>query len=225
MSISWRDFFLADPYEGVKTVEDDLQGWGSDDPMFEQVIAKILPRTIIEVGSWKGRSAVNIVSTCLRYGVSPSLVCVDTWLGSFENYSRHDGENKWLHEALRLDAGYPRLHELFMSNMVRHKVAKFVTPLPLPSSVAARVLVEKNVQADAIYIDGSHDYHDCATDLRDYWPLLRHGGVLFGDDYQAWPGVTRAVDEFVAQHRLEGCAVRRSGKFALGKGCTLEGIE
>ena len=92
-------------------------------------------------------------------------------------------------------------------------------------SGAARVLAEKNVQADAIYIDGSHDYHDCATDLRDYWPLVRHGGVLFGDDYQAWPGVTRAVDEFVAQHRLEGCAVRRSGKFALGKGCTLEGIE
>ncbi len=76
MSISWSDFFLADPYEGAKAVEDDLQGWGSDDPMFEQVIAKILPRTIIEVGSWKGRSAVNIVNTCLRYGVHPSLVCV-----------------------------------------------------------------------------------------------------------------------------------------------------
>ena len=225
MSISWRDFFLVDPYAGAKAVEDDLQGWGSDDPMFEQVIAKILPRTIIEVGSWKGRSAVNIVNTCLRYGVHPSLVCVDTWLGRLENYSRHDGENKWLHEALRLDAGYPRLHELFMSNMIRNKVSKFVTPLPLPATIAARVLAEKNVQADVIYIDGSHDYEDCKADLANYWPLLRQGGILFGDDYEAWPGVTRAVDEFCDAHFLHRSAVRRSGKFAFGKDRDVEGIE
>ena len=83
--MNWRDFFLVDPYSGAKIVEHDLQGWGSDDAMFEQVIAKVLPKTIIEVGSWKGRSAVNIVNTCLRHGLSPSLVCVDTWLGSIEN--------------------------------------------------------------------------------------------------------------------------------------------
>jgi len=224
MELSWRDFFLADPYEGANVVEEDLQGWGSDDAMFEQVIAKVLPKTIIEVGSWKGRSAVNIVNTCLRHGLSPSLVCVDTWLGSIENYSRHTDANRRLHQALRFQSGYPRLHELFMSNIIRKQLTQYVVPLPLPSSVAARLLTEKHVQADMIYIDGSHDYHDCATDLRDYWPLLRDGGILFGDDYAVWPGVTRAVDEFVDRNGLARRAVRRTGKFALGKNRDVEGI-
>ena len=114
--MNWRDFFLADPYSGAKIVEHDLQGWGSDDPMFEQVLAAVRPTTIIEVGSWKGRSAANMMAICKRLGLDARLLCIDTWLGSHENYARHDGDNRWLHEALRLHAGYPRLHELFLSN-------------------------------------------------------------------------------------------------------------
>lgn len=224
MSISWRDFFLVDPFKSARLIELDLQGWGSDDPIFDQVLTKMRPSTIIEVGSWKGRSAVNMANICSHLGVSAKIICIDTWLGSLENYSRHDGDNKWLHEALRLERGYPKLHELFISNVVQSGAANAIIPLPLPSSIAARVIAEKNILADVIYVDGSHDYHDCAADLRDYWPLLRDGGVLFGDDYEAWPGVTRAVDEFVAQHNLARFAVRRSGKFALGKNVTLEGI-
>lgn len=222
--MKWQDFFLANPYLGFKLVEDDLQGWGSDDPMFEQVIAKIRPSKIIEVGSWKGRSAVNIVKTCQKHGLTTQLLCVDTWLGSLENYSRHTEDNKWLHEALHLEHGYPKLHQTFLSNMIRYEVSNSVIPLPLPSSIAARVIEDKGIQADVIYIDGSHDYHDCVNDLRDYWPLLRDGGILFGDDYQAWPGVTRAVNEFIDQHGLHSRSVRRSGKFALGKNVDVEGI-
>jgi hypothetical protein len=222
--MNWRDFFLVDPYSGAKIVEHDLQGWGSDDPMFEQVLAAVRPTTIIEVGSWKGRSAANMMAICKRLGLDARLLCIDTWLGSHENYARHDGDNRWLHEALRLEAGYPRLHELFLSNMMHLGLTERVTPLPLPATIAARVVAEKNIVADVIYIDGSHDYEDCKADLANYWPLLRQGGILFGDDYQAWPGVTRAVDEFCDAHFLHRSVVRRSGKFAFGKDRGVEGI-
>jgi NAD(P)-dependent dehydrogenase (short-subunit alcohol dehydrogenase family) len=41
---------------------------------------------------------------------------------------------------------------------------------------------------DLIYVDGSHDYDDVAADLAAYRPLVRPGGVMFGDDYcGSWP--------------------------------------
>lgn len=46
-----------------------------------------------------------------------------------------------------------------------------------------------------VYVDGSHAYRDVLRDLHDYWPLVREGGALFGDDI-TWPSVSRAVSEF-----------------------------
>jgi predicted O-methyltransferase YrrM len=224
MSTTWQKFYLSDPFAGVELIDDDLQGWGSDDHIFGQIIAKVKPRLIIEVGSWKGRSAINMVNLCRQHGIEPTVICVDTWLGSFETYADHDGKNKGMHQSLRLHQGYPQLHKLFMSNVVRHGMQGNIIPFALPSLEAARVLYTKDVQADLIYIDASHHYHDCAFDLRDYWPLLRYEGIMFGDDYGTWPGVTQAVDEFVESRGLQSRAVRRGGKFAIGRGCDMEGI-
>lgn len=48
-----------------------------------------------------------------------------------------------------------------------------------------------------IYIDGSHDYYDVYQDIYSWWPLLKSGAILSGDDYdREHPGVMRAVDEF-----------------------------
>lgn len=59
---------------------------------------------------------------------------------------------------------------------------------------------------DWIYIDGDHTYDAVRQDLQDYYPKIKRGGLLMGDDYgiPGWweAGVTRAVDEFVAEHQL-----------------------
>jgi hypothetical protein len=39
-------------------------------------------------------------------------------------------------------------------------------------------------------------------DLRLFWPLLAAGGVLMGDDYVGWPGVTRPATAFAAEIKL-----------------------
>jgi hypothetical protein len=55
--------------------------------------------------------------------------------------------------------------------------------------------LKNNVIADLIYIDGSHEYEDVISDIDSYLPLVRKGGIFFGDDYYGWPGVAKAVDE------------------------------
>jgi hypothetical protein len=57
---------------------------------------------------------------------------------------------------------------------------------------------------DWIYVDGNHQYEFVKADLEVYFPKLKPGGLLAGDDYARkktnWTndGVTRAVDEIVA---------------------------
>jgi predicted O-methyltransferase YrrM len=51
---------------------------------------------------------------------------------------------------------------------------------------------------DFIYIDGDHSYKETKQDLENWFPKLRHGGVIAGHDYIIKKnfGVIEAVDEF-----------------------------
>lgn len=56
---------------------------------------------------------------------------------------------------------------------------------------------------DWIYIDGDHRYEFVIQDLQLYYPKVKPGGYLIGDDYgnEGWwdNGVQKAVDKFVTQ--------------------------
>lgn len=70
---------------------------------------------------------------------------------------------------------------------------------------AARQLDDEML--DWAYIDGDHTYEAVQADLEAYWPLVKPGGILAGDDYNflGWwkDGVTKAVDEFAEINGLE----------------------
>jgi hypothetical protein len=90
-----------------------------------------------------------------------------------------------------------------------------IVAIPQTSLIGLRILQELGIKADLIYLDASHDYKDAKDDLELVWDCLADDGVLFGDDYLTWPGVTRAVDEFCLERELivMGCP----SKFAVAK--------
>jgi len=73
---------------------------------------------------------------------------------------------------------------------------------------------------DWVYIDGNHLYEFVKADLNAFFPKVKPGGLLCGDDYgvKGWwdHGVTRAVDEFVASGTCKPIAFQR-GQFVLRK--------
>ena len=77
-------------------------------------------------------------------------------------------------------------------------------PFATTSVIAARFFARRNIKADLIYIDGSHDYIDVKMDLLHYTHVVSENGMIFGDDY-CWEGVKQAVDEHVSDNntRLE----------------------
>lgn len=56
-----------------------------------------------------------------------------------------------------------------------------------------------------IYLDGLHEHKSVSLDISNWWPKLANGGCLAGHDYckTDWPGLVRAVDEFVEKEKLD----------------------
>jgi len=62
----------------------------------------------------------------------------------------------------------------------------------------------KDEEIDFLYIDGNHNYKYVKSDIELYYPKIKKGGVLGGHDYNpVFPGVSKAVNEFVKKHNLK----------------------
>lgn len=156
------------------------------------------PSLMIEVGSWKGYSADLWLQNTNAF-----LYCVDTWLGALEFMDSTDPV-----ADLKLFEGYPTVYWDFRENMKRWDGR--YRAIPQTSLIAARYFSSKNIEADCIYIDASHEYEDVKTDITVYAPLLNKNGFLFGDDYAyEWPGVVRAVNEYCVENLLQLTVVDR----------------
>lgn len=170
------------------------------------MIRQTNPSAIVEVGTWLGASALHMAGLC-----GAEIVCVDTWLGSKEMWDNF-GDSR--HDQLQLRHGYPQLYYQFLSNVVHAGKQGQITPCPLPSLIAARLLLEKGARFDLCYIDASHDEEDVLADIAAWLPLLRPGGVLFGDDLD-WPSVDAAITR--CPHHVE--RMGRYWKIAAPPGC------
>jgi Methyltransferase domain len=177
----------------------DLQGWGAEHPVFERVLLEARPRIVVEVGTWKGASALRMHAIAREHGLETLFVCIDTWLGSAEQWMKPEPR-----PHLRLEGGFPTLYRQFVANVIACDAVEDVYPLPISSTAGARVLDGLGVSADVVYIDAAHEEEELALDLELFWRVLRPGGIAFGDDYmRRWPGVVRAVDDFAREQGLE----------------------
>lgn len=207
--------FEKSPYEDFDAGAhpDDLQGWGSDDPVLVGAVQLLRPARVCEVGSWKGRSAIRMAQAVKALCMDTEIVCVDTWLGSPEHWLKGVPEE---YASLRIVHGVPQLYYTFLANVVRAGVSDIITPFPMTSENAAEIFGTLGVQFDLIYIDAAHEYKPAKRDIEAYYDLLADDGLLIGDDYINWPGVTQAADEFVAERRLR--MIKMRGKMIIPKG-------
>ena len=179
----------------------DTQGWGSDHPILPWTIEQLKPRLIIEVGSWKGRSAINMANKLKELKLDSEILCIDTWLGSPEHWLAKDGDIGWW-DSLNMRNGCPQLYETFLNNVVANQCEQYITPFPTTSEAAFYVLKRLSITAPMIYIDAGHEFESVTRDLEMYWELLEEGGAMILDDYITWAGVTKAVDAFAFKNNL-----------------------
>lgn len=182
-----------DPYDNCTIHRLETQGWAtSDSPVFVELIDKLKPQLIVEVGSWKGRSAIRMAHAALRHHDDIEIICIDTWLGSYEHWLNID---KNLGKE-RLRNGRPDIYEKFLSNILHSNLEKYITPFPIDSINGLLSLKELGVEADLVYVDAGHEYLSVQIDLQLSASIVRPGGCILGDDFFYKPVADAAKDTF-----------------------------
>lgn len=164
-----------------------IEGWLTEVEMLDLYSLARDATTIVEIGSWKGRSAALLASASLA-----TVYCIDHWRGN--------PESTLTDEAQRDPLG---VYRQFLDSMRDlGLLGSRVIPMLVSSDQAALYFQDDSV--NLVYLDGGHDYHAVACDLSAWWPKVSPGGVLCGHDYGSapFPGVKSAVDEFVGRTRV-----------------------
>ena len=181
----FRLFGIKSPYErfrGRSDLKERIRGWTGTHQFLTEIVEKVKPITIIEVGSYLGQSAITMAKEVKRLNLPTTLICVDTWLGSSEHWL--NDKCNYLVDFDYFADGISAMYDQFVINMIVNGVDDMVVPIPNTSRNAHHILKWKGVKSDLIYVDASHSKKDVYDDTILYYDLLSPGGVIFGDDYQ-----------------------------------------
>lgn len=128
-----------------------------------------------------------------------TLLMVDSWAGAGADYIGDSGD---FHARLTQEQ-QDRCFQQTKDNVKFAGARGWIVRRP---STDAADRVEDGL-LDFVFIDADHSYEGCSRDIELWSRKVKPGGLLSGHDYDNKDfedfGVTRAVDEFVAAHRLK----------------------
>jgi predicted O-methyltransferase YrrM len=151
-----------------------IEGWMTPPELaFLQALVLTLPfgSTVVELGSWKGRSTVAICEALASR--EARAVAVDTFSG----------------DNLRAGAFDQSMLDVFRANTASFD---FLETVVGDSAESAGRFPDASV--DLVFVDADHSYDAVRRDIRAWAPKLRPGGLLSGHDW-GWIGVSVAVRE------------------------------
>jgi cephalosporin hydroxylase len=150
--------------------------------VLDRLIAKHNIRTVLEIGTCYGASAIWFA----RHKEIERVTCIDLWCAIPEHGIPED------------------IGSIFWRNCIAANVAAKMYPVRGNSHDKDTFAVAQ--RADLVYLDAGHTYEDVRLDIMMYGPLANK--VLCGDDYDvdlpSVSGVIRAVDEFVPSRQTHG---------------------
>jgi len=170
---------------------------GAPYPMPREWVLHNMPHRSIgaEIGVHEGDFAARIIKE-----VNPcALHLIDPWehIPDYES-AWYGGEDV---DQSVLDRRFESVKTRFNSQIENEEV--FIHRSP--SAEASKSFTDEYF--DWVYIDGNHQYEYVFEDLQKYYPKVKSGGLLMGDDYgvEGWwdNGVQKAVDDFVKERDLD----------------------
>lgn len=150
----------------------DLPGpvWFSGADIYRRYVNSVTgPSVAVELGAWKGRSTSFMGVEIANLGKPIKFYTVDHWLGS-------DGEEAHYLDPDRNSGG---LYSVFRSNIA--PIAAYVNIIRSDSVAATKLFDDDSI--DFLYVDASHTYEGVLGDLRAWYPKVKVGGLIAGDDW------------------------------------------
>jgi hypothetical protein len=164
----------------------------------------------VEIGSYNGESS----SIMLGFKKIKHLHCIDSWTFC-ANYNQSCVPNK--NPDKSADFSYAKNN---FYNRLKNKIeSKRCIPIQSDSISASNDFLDLSI--DVVYVDADHSYESVKSDLNIWYPKIKHGGFICGHDYNIgrdhWPGVTRAVNEFISNNRLKNPILFEDSSYVIQK--------
>lgn len=154
-----------------------IQGYFTFSKLYSDMAKKFGNNShFVEVGSWKGRSAVYMGVEIINSEKNIKFDCIDFW-----GYKYGDS-----------------VYSIFLNNI---KPLNGIVNHYRMLSVDASKLYEDN-SLDFVFIDASHKYADVLDDIKHWYPKIKNGGVIAGHDYYM-TDVKTAVDEYFLNRKID----------------------
>ncbi|MDQ1912297.1 class I SAM-dependent methyltransferase [Paenibacillus sp. GD4] len=169
--------------EHVRTIE----GWLTNKEILGLVImtmlAERIPGSIVEIGSYKGKSTLALAMSSLRLTKAKKTVY------AIDPFSSNGIIGKNYYKAFR-------------KNMKNAGVKQYVVPIKRLSHEAYN---DFPVPIAQLFIDGNHEYDMVKQDISIYVPKVSQGGYIAFHDYNQskFPGVKHAVDELLQNKKYQ----------------------
>ena len=173
------------------------------------VVENGIPGSIVECGVWRGGSAMAAARTLLEVGErSRELVLFDT----FDGMVAPGKEDLRYDDASALDlltSEDPRRQRSLWAKVSFDEVRRAMSSVGYPEDRIHYVKgpVEESLphyapESIAILRLDTDWYESTKHELVHLFPRIVDGGVLIIDDYGAWQGARKAVDEYIAERPL-----------------------
>ena len=147
--------------------------------------------TIVEIGSFKGKSTVVLATVAKAYGLQP--------VTAIDPHTFHSAELEVLKSA-----GRDSTYEEFLSNLATAGVSDHVD---VRRSVSADVAQAWHQPLRFLWIDGDHSYPGAKADFDNFLPHLVPGAIVaFHDALHEFPGPIRVFVEEVLRSDRFGAA-------------------
>lgn len=156
-------------------IHQDIPGFLNFREVYDLALDRFPQGHFVEIGAYCGKSAAYMAVEIVNRGLDIRLDVVDNWTGPGSHPEKYAG---W------------KLLKQFRSWTA--PVGHVINVMPCGSPEAAALYDEASL--DFVMIDGDHRYEAVLADIDAWWPKVRPGGLLTGDDYHM-AGVSRAVDE------------------------------
>ena len=166
----------------------EVSGYFDSDLVYKLSI-KTAPEnaTFVEIGTWKGKSTSCMGQLIKKSNKDIKFYAIDTFEGSDESWHQ-----EWIEH---LNKNGSSLFLEYEQNLKLCNVYDVVNTIQSTSIEASKHFEDESI--DFIFIDASHDYENVLADITAWYPKLKPGGLIAGDDYApCWGGVIQAVNEY-----------------------------
>ncbi len=159
---------------------DKIQGWMAWEELAYLATKAKAANTVVELGSWKGRSTKAMAMTC-----KGKIYAVDSWKGSTNGDATGVEADERGRETIK--------GEFFDNVATEHRN---VIPIDCEHAFAGTALKHLAGSVDYQFIDGDHAYEHVKRDIKTALTLAAPGGIISGHDLNE-EAVKRACDELL----------------------------